>query len=232
MKRSLIFLTLIAFSFSSLANVIISNTRVIYPEEQKETTVQLINRGNSPALIQTWIDEGNPDSTPETAQVPFLLTPPVVKVEGGSGQQLRIRYTGSANALPQDRESVYYLNVLDIPPKQENLDGKNTMQIAIKSRIKLFYRPTELTIPASDLHKYLSFTAQGNQLVATNRAPYFASIATMSSRGKSLTGEPKMIAPLSTLTIPTTGAVLSGQALDILLVDDYGSYQKYSFTTK
>ncbi|WP_258869236.1 hypothetical protein [Citrobacter koseri] len=54
----------------------------------------------------------------------------------------------------------------------------------------------------------------------------------MSSRGKSLTGEPKMIAPLSTLTIPTTGAVLSGQALDILLVDDYGSYQKYSFTTK
>ncbi|SUX67926.1 fimbrial chaperone protein [Citrobacter koseri] len=69
MKRSLIFLTLIAFSFSSLANIIISNTRVIYPEEQKETTVQLINRGNSPALIQAWIDEGNPDSTPETAQV-------------------------------------------------------------------------------------------------------------------------------------------------------------------
>lgn len=232
MKRSLIFLTLISFSFSSLANVIISNTRVIYPEEQKETTVQLINRGNSPALIQAWIDKGNPDSTPETAQVPFLLTPPVVKIEGGSGQQLRIRYTGSVNELPKDRESVYYLNVLDIPPKQEDLDGKNTMQIAIKSRIKLFYRPAALTIPASDLHKYLSFSAQGNKLVVTNQAPYFASIATISSQGKSLTSEPTMITPLSTQIISTIGGRVSGQVLNILLVDDYGSYQKYSFTTK
>ncbi|EBL8955579.1 molecular chaperone [Salmonella enterica] len=226
------FLTLIVFSLSSLANVIISNTRVIYPEGQKEITVQLINRGNSPDLIQAWIDEGNPDSTPETSQVPFLLMPPVVKVEGGSGQQLRIRFTGSVNGLPKDRESIYYLNVLDIPPKQEDLDGKNTMQIAIKSRIKLFYRPTKLTIPASDLHKYLSFSAMGNLLVATNRAPYFASIATMSSRGRYLTEKPKMISPFSTITIPTKGLVLSGQALNILLVDDYGSYQKYSLTIK
>ncbi|MEO3989889.1 fimbrial biogenesis chaperone [Pseudocitrobacter cyperus] len=232
MKYVIIFLTLIITSFSSLANVIISNTRVIYPEDQKETTVQLINRGTSPALIQAWLDENDPNSTPETAQVPFLLTPPVVKIEGDSGQQLRIRFTGAAGSLPQNKESVYYLNVLDIPPKQENLDGKNLMQIAIKSRIKVFYRPANLKIAVSDLHTYLSFNAQGNQLIASNNAPYFASIATISAHGKALIREPVMIAPFSTLTIGTTEPVSGGQALDILLVDDYGSYQKYSLTTK
>lgn len=232
MKYVIIFLTLITASFSSLANVIISNTRVIYAEEQKETTVQLINRGNSPALIQAWLDEGNPNSTPETAQVPFMLTPPVVKIEGGSGQQIRIRFTGTASTLPTDRESVYYLNVLDIPPKQENLDGKNLMQIAIKSRIKVFYRPTKLKIPVSDLHNYLSLKTQGSQLIATNNAPYYASIARIGARGKVLTREPVMIAPFSTSSVETTSPVADGQPLDILLVDDYGSYQKYSLITK
>ncbi|EAA7344294.1 molecular chaperone [Salmonella enterica subsp. enterica serovar 1,4,[5],12:i:-] len=229
MKKILVLIVLSFNSFNCLANVIISNTRVIYPEENKEATVQLINRSSSPALIQAWLDEGNPDSTPENAKVPFLLTPPVVKVEGGNGQQLRIRYIGSFNTISKDKESVYYLNVLDIPPKQENLGNKNIIQIAIKSRIKMFYRPAGLKVQPSEIHKYLKFKANGNQIIITNDAPYYASIAMIFSAGNAITESAEMINPKSKSSISTTKPVLPGQRIEILLIDDYGTYQKYSF---
>ena len=69
-------------TFVSPANVIINSTRVIYPQGSKEVPVQLFNTGTQQALVRAWIDDGNPDSTPETANVPFILTPPVVKIDG------------------------------------------------------------------------------------------------------------------------------------------------------
>lgn len=89
--RLFIFLSLLISSHTAFANIVVNGTRVIYPEKNNETVVQLINNGNDPALVQSWIDDGDIDSTPETANVPFLLSPPVVKVSGNAGQQLRIK---------------------------------------------------------------------------------------------------------------------------------------------
>lgn len=63
----------------------------------------------------------------------------MIKVNEHNGQQLRIKKLPSS--LPADRESVFFLNVLDIPPRPENLQNQNTVQLAIKSRIKLFTGP-------------------------------------------------------------------------------------------
>jgi len=209
------------------ANVIITGTRVIYPAGQKETTVQLVNRGASPSLIQAWIDDGDVNSTPETAKVPFLLTPPVVKVDGFNGQQLRLRYTGSAALLPADKESVFYLNVLDIPPAKENTDGKSIMQIAVKSRIKIFYRPLNLPLAVDQMHSNLFFHREGSNVIAQNDSPYYASIATISVQGKEMIEQPVMIAPRSTQKLVTAMTPALGQKMDVVLVDDYGTYQKY-----
>ncbi|MGL4675162.1 MAG: fimbria/pilus periplasmic chaperone, partial [Wohlfahrtiimonas sp.] len=108
--RILILLSLIFSVNSAFANIVVNGTRVIYPASNKETIVQLINNGNDPALVQSWIDDGDINSTPETANVPFLLSPPVIKVSGNAGQQLRIKKLPSS--LPTDRESIFYLNVL------------------------------------------------------------------------------------------------------------------------
>lgn len=137
MKKIILTLLLLTVTFVSPANVIINSTRVIYPQGSKEVPVQLFNTGAQQALVQAWIDDGNPDSTPETANVPFILTPPVVKIDGKNGQQLRVKMTPVQ--LPADRESLFYLNLLDIPPLPENSADKNMMQIAIRSRIKLFF---------------------------------------------------------------------------------------------
>lgn len=50
-----------------------------------------MNQSKNASLIQAWIDDGNTTIAPEKIQVPFILTPPVSRVAGGSGQQLKIK---------------------------------------------------------------------------------------------------------------------------------------------
>lgn len=140
--------------------------------KNRDVIVQLVNNGSDPSLVQAWIDDGDINSTPETANVPFLLSPPVVKVSGNNGQQLRIQKVGAA--LPADRESVFYLNVLDIPPTPENLQGVNTLQLAIKSRIKLFYRPASLKGGVNAITDAIVLQVENKGFRVVNKSPYFS----------------------------------------------------------
>ncbi len=45
-----------AFSSSSIADIVISGTRVIYKSDQKSVNVRLENKGNNPLLVQSWLD--------------------------------------------------------------------------------------------------------------------------------------------------------------------------------
>lgn len=215
---------------SASANVVINTTRVIYPEAHKDVVVQLINNGDSPSLVQTWIDAGDMNSTPETAKVPFLLSPPVVKVAARGGQQLRIKKTGPH--LAADRESVFYLNVLDIPPVPDNLQGQNTLQLAVKSRIKLFYRPRDLNIKPDAVAEKIALYPRGDLLVIKNDAPYHFTLANL-TRGtqQNLLTDAVMIAPFSTATIPTREPVKANERLTLKYVDDLGAYQEKTITS-
>src|SRR5579863_9536019 len=124
------------------ANVVIGGTRVIYPADQREVTVKLSNAGDQPALVQAWIDSGDVDAPPEKSNAPFVLTPPLTRIEPGRGLTLRLVYT--QEPLPADRESVFYLNTLDIPPDAKPGDDRNLLQVAFRTRIKIFFRPAGL----------------------------------------------------------------------------------------
>lgn len=50
-------------------------TRIIYPAQKKDITVQLMNDGKRSSLIQAWIDNGDTSLPPEKLQVPFIMTP-------------------------------------------------------------------------------------------------------------------------------------------------------------
>ncbi|WP_431223072.1 fimbrial biogenesis chaperone [Serratia sp. L9] len=115
-KKYSVLLMAVLFSSSVFSSVIINGTRVIYPAKQREVTVQLSNNGDSPALIQAWIDEGNAETTPENSKAPFIVSPPISRVEPNSGQALRVSLT--TTALAQNKESLFWLNVLEIPQPQ------------------------------------------------------------------------------------------------------------------
>lgn len=124
------------------AAVQITGTRVIYPAGEREVVVRLNNASDRPALVQAWLDSGDASVQPGVEQLPFVVLPPLVRVEARKGQALRIAKAGGQ--LPPDRESVFWLNVLDVPPKVANAAAQNVMQLAFRTRLKLFYRPDNL----------------------------------------------------------------------------------------
>lgn len=215
------------------ASVVIAGTRVVFPAANGEVTVRLNNEGKAPALVEAWIDAGNPDSTPDTAQVPFLITPPLVRMNAGKGQSLRIVYTGQP--LPKDRESLFWLNVLEIPPKPVAKPGEeqNTLQFAVRSRLKLFFRPAELATgdaPAAPRQVTWSVVADGAgyALQAHNPTPYhitFSQVALNVDQTR-YTLDSGMVAPLSSLRLPIRNlnhAPAAGTSVDYITIDDFGA---------
>jgi P pilus assembly chaperone PapD len=75
---------------SSQASVVISGTRIIYTQRDREVTVRLTNDGASPALVQVWLDRGDPKADPTSINVPFMLSPPMFRIDPTKGQSLRI----------------------------------------------------------------------------------------------------------------------------------------------
>ena len=125
------------------AGVVLNGTRFIYPAKSKEITVRLTNEGAQSVLVQAWVDDGDAKQLPENTQAPFDLTPPVFRMDSKKSQVLRVRFSGAD--LPADRESLYWLNVLEVPPKPAVKDDDNYMQLAFRYRLKLIYRPKGLS---------------------------------------------------------------------------------------
>lgn len=199
MKRNLLSgLALVLMTSISLpagSAVVITGTRVIYPAAEKEVSVKMNNNGSSPVLVQSWIDSGDRKSTPENAKAPFFITPPVNRVNAGRGQVLRIRYTGET--LPQDKESVFYLNVLEVPPKVKNAEGQNMLHMAFRSRLKVFFRPSGLVEKAVDAPGKVKWRRSGTQITAHNPTPFHINVALFAEdeNGTMPIGEGGMINP-------------------------------------
>ncbi|WP_448681695.1 fimbria/pilus periplasmic chaperone [Pseudomonas nicosulfuronedens] len=208
------------------ASITIANTRVIYNAPDKEVTVRLNNSGTTPALVQSWLDKGDPTASPSAIELPFVITPPVARVDPGKGQTLRILHTGGA--LPQDRESVFYLNVLEIPPKAADADGANKLQLAFRSRIKFFFRPQGLVGTALEAPAKLSWkrVQNGTQtlLEITNPTAYHVSLALIEVTSGARFDDGVMVGPGQTLRVALKGAASSaaGSTVHYRAISDYG----------
>ncbi|MBT9300138.1 fimbrial biogenesis chaperone [Pseudomonas sp. TAE6080] len=216
----------------ALAGVVITGTRLIYPADHKEITVKLNNNGTQPALTQSWIDTGDVKSTPTSSKAPFLLSPPVARIDPTKGQSLRLMFTGAP--LAQDKESVFWLNVLEIPPKPEAGTDLNTLQMAFRSRIKLFYRPSDLPGTASEAIEQVQWQlvpardGQGLALQAFNPTAFYVSLVELElvAGAQRERSEDGMIAPGETrqFVLPALKARPAGDALvEFNAINDYGA---------
>lgn len=145
------FATCMSLSASAIADIVISGTRVIYKSNEKSVNVRLENKGNNPLLVQSWLDTGDDSAEPGSITVPFTATPPVSRIDAKRGQTIKLMYTASS-PLPKDRESVFWFNVLEVPPKPDadKVANQSLLQLAFRTRIKLFYRPEGLNGLPSD----------------------------------------------------------------------------------
>jgi len=204
--------------------MVITGTRVIYPSNVNTVTVKMTNEGKVPSLVQSWIDSGNANDNPATAHSPFLITPPIVRVNPGEGQELRIMYTGQG--LPTDRETIYWLNVLDIPPKAPNSTG-NQVSLAIRSRLKLFYRPSSLKQPTTADYQNIIFSGAGRKVNIKNNTAYYISISGLNISGDT-NFSPALIPPFGSDEKTAKSDVKKGSKISYSIIDDYGATKDFN----
>lgn len=208
------------------ASVVIAATRVIYNAKERETTIKLSNEGKTPSLTQVWVDKGDEQAEPASVDVPFTVTPPVARLDPGKAQTLRIAYTGEA--LPADKESVFWLNVLDIPPKAKDEGGKlNLLQLAIRSRIKLFFRPANLPGNAEEAPDQIQWRLVSGGIEASNPTPYhvsFAEIEIVAGERSAKYEEGGMVPPGEAKVFPLKGDwhMATGTKVRYQAINDFG----------
>ncbi len=176
--KSFIYFLLISLSFSVYSKSIISGTRLIFDGSKNEATINVNNTGDIPVLIQSWIDEGDDKVEPSKINVPFIIPNAMVTLSPDESFSIRIFKKKDIDKYPKDRESLFYLNVVDIPPKPEELknDSNALIQFVVRSRIKLIYRPDGISGNANLGLGDLNINLDGDNLVISNPTPFFVNI--------------------------------------------------------
>ena len=171
------FMTLTVALLSSAAvqaSVIVNSTRIVYPQNDNEVTVRLESKNQAPVLVQAWLDSGGEQSTPDVATAPFVVIPPIFRMEPGKQQVVRLAYTGQD--LPSAQEGLFWFNLLEVPSQRQGAAQSNQFQLAFRSRIKLFLRPANLPYGVEAAPGKLRWqrvaTEQGQALDVFNPSPY------------------------------------------------------------
>jgi P pilus assembly protein, chaperone PapD len=211
------------------AALIVDRSRLIYNEGEKSISLNVTNRSaQDPYLAQGWMEDVNEKKLTS----PLIVLPPVQRVEADSKTMVRLQALPDIGSLPKDRESVFFFNLREIPPKS---DKPNTLTLAMQTRLKVFYRPKALkvdpmadTVPGIDT---LSLTLLGDKYQINNPTPYYFSFVELRSslKGRGLEDfEPVMVSPKGVATVNVSAARV-GNAPVLMFVNDYGSQRLLPF---
>ncbi|HDS1299934.1 MULTISPECIES: fimbria/pilus periplasmic chaperone [Stenotrophomonas maltophilia group] len=221
--RFALLVLLMATAVPVSAAVTLQGTRVVYDGAKGAVTVTASNRGQKVALAQVWLDDGDIHAKAGSQKVPFVVTPTTRRIDAGRSQAYRLTYAPMAGtALPQERESLLYFNLLDIPPKPEAMEGRNVLQFAMRTRVKLFYRPAGLTGHARDAANALVWSRDGDALQVHNPSAYHVTFSRVTlPDGRAV--EADMVAPGMQLRLPLPEGAAVPASLSFQWLDDYGT---------
>ncbi|MEJ5278223.1 molecular chaperone [Pseudomonas sp. MYb541] len=208
------------------AGISLSSTRLVFDGQHKEAGITVRNSGED-VLIQSWVDTDADDAT----SVPFAVTPPLARVTGNEQQLLRVIYEGTG--MPSDRESVVWLNVQEIPKASKT---ENTLQLAVRQRIKVFFRPPALKnnayLAPTELLWQLAEHAGKRVLRVSNPGVYHVSIADITLQSGAVSEHPfdsMMIAPGEQKEFQLKQlSSINSALLKFSSINDYGAQDPYS----
>ena len=210
------------------AGIVLNTTRVIYPAKDKEVSFGVHNTGSAEILLQSWLEPNA--QTPDPGSIPFVVTPALARVQGDGKQLLRIIYAGTD--MPRDRESVLWLNVQEIPQAV----AENSLQVAIRQRIKVFFRPQGLPDDPAKAPQELRWELGRGGLQVENPGAYHVSMVKLELRqGASalLSKDSQMIAPGQSMQIPYEKPPSSALIdLGFISINDFGGQERYRASLK
>ncbi|UQS88705.1 molecular chaperone [Pseudomonas chlororaphis subsp. piscium] len=215
------------FSAFSTAGINLESTRVVLAAPSKEASLVIKNSATEDLMFQAWVE--NADNSED---VPFAITPVLKRLGGEQQQVLRILYSGKG--LPTDKESIFWLNVREVPQKAGE---ENVLQIAVQQRLKLFYRPAGLPGKVTEAPQRLRWRLLARDgkpyLEVTNPSAFHLSFAAITLRmgSKSFTAPIDMIAPTATSLVEVPGLPNGVQASNLKVefdvIGDFGGIIKY-----
>lgn len=218
---------LTVLSSTAYGAVSMDRTRVIFDGSQKSISLNISNNNKQlPYLAQGWIE----NAEGKKIQSPLVVLPPVQRLEPGKSSQVKIEALPAISTLPQDRESLFYFNLREIPPKS---DKPNTLQIALQTRVKLFYRPKAI-IPEKNgtpWQEKLTLEKQGDQYVVKNPTPYYVTIINATTNAKSSDGKeftPVMFSPFSQGKLGVNVNTLGNNPV-LTYINDFGGRPTLTF---
>ncbi|WP_297199975.1 molecular chaperone [uncultured Pluralibacter sp.] len=219
----------IAFSLfisqSVFASVVMTGTRIIYPAQAREKSVQLRNTDARPYLVQIEV-ENDKSNVLTQGDDAFTAVPQIFRMEPNAGQAVRLMYTG--RALPQDRESLFYMSFSQLPAVNAAEQNNNQLILAITSRVKIFYRPQGLTDTPEKMAQGMMFSLNGSRITVNNPSPLYASVrrASVFINGREIVlADSEMVAPKSSVQWRPSAPIrsLKGARLRLIVVNDYGT---------
>lgn len=217
MRHGYLLSTLLLVAATAHAGVIINGTRLIYQGGKKESSIGISNPDATDYLVQSWADSGGKN----LAKAPFLITPPLFRLDAKEDNVLRVVRTGGN--LPEDRESLFWLNIKAIP-SSKRVEGVNTLQIAINTRIKLLYRPSSVKGKPEDVADRLEWHREGNDLVVNNPTPFYMNFQSVTLNGHKIDKAGWAVPETQThIALP---AHTGGSNVTWSIITDYGSISK------
>ncbi len=198
----------------------IEGTRLIYFGQDKAATIGVVNQAPREVVVQTWIT-GEDDAAGR--DVPFAATEPLVQLGAGEHHQLRVLYAGEG--LPTDRESMFWLNIMEIPLKPED---PNSVQFAIRQRLKLFYRPPSLKGGSAEAVQQLKWSSQeGRTITVSNPSAFHLSLVNIQTDSEALS-DYLLLKPNESKTLTAPSRLPNGTTLHFTEITDIGLQARHS----
>lgn len=232
-----IFLCVFAISNLAYSAVLLQKTRVILEPSSNEAELTIDAQKNVSSLVQTWVS--GPDSNIVSH---FTIMPSISLLKAGQSQTLRLVYQG--DGVPQDRESLLYVNIQDSVAISDELQGKNAINSSFLQVVKGFYRPNSLTkegaaeAPAALTWEVSRKNNTSFLLKLTNPSPFhvvFSGISLVTEKDKngkvnSATNTSfDYIKPYSTsdIEISNSSNITNIGKIVYLVINDYGMTEAY-----
>lgn len=206
------------------ASLSTDQTRYIFPGNKESLTITVKNNDKERTFGgQSWVDNIVEKDTRPT----FVVTPSFFKVKPNGQQTLRV--IKASEHLPQDKESVYWLNLQDIPPA---LKGSG-LAIALRTKMKLFYRPAALVNGRKGAEEGLSLQIRPDgKAVLVNTTPYIYAIGSLlDTKDKPVTVDDETSQKLL-MFMPGDEVVVKGTVAKVSSLSDFGELQTWSIGKK
>ncbi|MBB1201528.1 molecular chaperone [Enterobacteriaceae bacterium 89] len=214
---------MLAFSLHAAVNI--NTTRVVFNHGATQQTVSLVNDGDYPVVVQSWVDDGDPQKGPSQANVPFVVLPPVLKILPGERRELKIMTTGKG--LATDRESLYWLNVYQIPPEVKSPQAGEKVRLALRNQLKVLWRPKNIGVLTEKSINMLSFRYEDGMIHAVNDSSWNIILADVSFGEYSIGGI--VLAPHTrSMIFNSVTPVMRQNKINFTVINDEGNRWGFS----